>query len=68
MMTGHEKVHRNIVLFSAVLNVLLNLYLIPLLGIIGAALSTTISIFLKNTIDIFYLNKVIKIKLRVLND
>jgi O-antigen/teichoic acid export membrane protein len=47
-MTGHEKVFRNIVLVAAVLNVGMNLVLIPALGICGAAISSMVSISMWN--------------------
>jgi len=40
-MTGYEKSARNTMLVVVVLNVLLNLILIPTLGPLGAAISTT---------------------------
>ncbi|AIC96097.1 flippase [Shouchella lehensis] len=63
MMSGHEKFYRNNVIISAVLNVLLNLTLIPFLGINGAALSTSISLIVKNILAVLYVRKKISIKL-----
>lgn len=51
MMTGYEKLMRNNIIFSSVLNVLLNVVLIPHLGIVGAALSTSISLSTMNLIS-----------------
>ena len=42
-MSGKEKIVMNILLFSALLNVILNAILIPLYGINGAAIGTAIS-------------------------
>lgn len=42
MMTGHQNAAARIVAVSATLNLLLNAILIPLLGMIGAALSTAV--------------------------
>jgi O-antigen/teichoic acid export membrane protein len=50
IMTGHEKWMRNNILFSASLNLAGNLLLVPLLGGLGAALSTAICIVLLNVI------------------
>ncbi|MFQ5890494.1 MAG: flippase [Gemmatimonadota bacterium] len=47
-MTGHQSAFRNIVCCAAVLNVILNLALIPHYGIAGAALGTAISVVLLN--------------------
>ena len=43
MMTGHERVVRNCVAISAFANVSLNLVLVPIWGIIGAAIAAAIS-------------------------
>lgn len=44
IMTGHEKLMRNNMIFSAILNLSGNLVLVPLLGALGAAISTAVSI------------------------
>jgi O-antigen/teichoic acid export membrane protein len=44
IMTGHEKLMRNNMMFSAALNLAGNLALVPLLGALGAAISTAVSI------------------------
>ena len=44
-MTGKQITSRNILLFTAIINIVLNWYLIPIFGIKGAALATAISIF-----------------------
>ncbi len=44
IMTGHEKLMRNNMIFSAALNLAGNLLLVPLLGALGAAISTAFSI------------------------
>lgn len=51
MMSGHEKIIRNIVTFSASMNVLLNVLLIPRYGILGAAVATTLSLVLTSTLS-----------------
>lgn len=43
-MTGHEKLMRNNMIFSAALNLAGNLLLVPLFGALGAAISTAFSI------------------------
>lgn len=44
MMSGNEKSLRDIIAISAILNVILNVILVPSLGMIGAAIATTISL------------------------
>lgn len=44
IMTGHEKLMRNNMIFSAILNLAGNLVLVPPLGAFGAAISTAISV------------------------
>lgn len=44
IMTGHEKLMRNNMIFSAALNFAGNLALVPLFGALGAAVATTVSI------------------------
>ena len=51
-MTGHERIWRNIFGFSATLNVVLNILLIPRLGIYGAAIATAISLSLQMLIAV----------------
>jgi len=44
IMTGHERLMRNNMIFSAGLNLAGNLVLVPMLGALGAAISTAVSI------------------------
>ena len=44
-MSGKQITSRNILFFTAIINIALNWYLIPIYGIKGAAIATTISIF-----------------------
>ena len=44
-MSGKQITSRNILFFTAILNIALNWYLIPIYGIKGAAMATSISIF-----------------------
>jgi O-antigen/teichoic acid export membrane protein len=53
-MTGHQKVFRNIIFCAAVLNVCLNLALIPHFGINGAAFAGMISLAFWNIVTLFY--------------
>ena len=56
-MTGHQKIFGRITVFTAVLNVTLNLILIPKYGINGAAMATGFSIVLNNAIGLIYIKK-----------
>lgn len=54
MMTGHERLMRNTVIVAALLNILLNVTLIPLWGIDGAALATALSVSAMNLLAAWY--------------
>lgn len=54
-MTGNEKTFKNIILTSAIINVLLSFILIPPMGIIGAAIAATISLILWNSVTLIYI-------------
>jgi len=54
-MTGHQKAFRNIVFLSAILNIGLNLLLIPVYGIYGAAFASMISISFWNIAAAMYI-------------
>ncbi len=51
MMSGHEKLMRNNVAAAAVLNVLLNVVLVPPFGIMGAAVATAVSLAVMNVVS-----------------
>lgn len=57
MMTGYEKIHRNITFVIAILNISLNILLIPIYNAYGAALATTICIVIKNFVTVYYVWK-----------
>ena len=50
MMTGHQDLAAKLVAISAVLNIGLNLILIPVVGMVGAAISTAVSLITLNLI------------------
>jgi len=54
-MTGNQNVFRNIMVSTAVLNIVLNLGLIPWIGFIGAAASSTISMCFWNITTLVYI-------------
>ncbi len=57
MMTGYEKLHRNNTLGCAILNIILNVFLIYYMGAFGAALATTISLIVKNVVGVILVYK-----------
>jgi O-antigen/teichoic acid export membrane protein len=59
-MTGRQKIFGKITTISALVNLVLNLILIPKYGIFGAAMSTGFSILLTNLIAIIYIKKHLK--------
>ena len=61
-MIGQQKAFRNIVVLALILNIILNFNLIPLYGGIGAAISTSISLFVWNIGSTIYLRKKLGIK------
>ncbi|MET4801646.1 oligosaccharide flippase family protein [Bradyrhizobium sp. LB11.1] len=61
IMTGHEKLLRNNMIFSAILNLAGNLVLVPLLGALGAAISTAFSISVMKIISWW----IVRYKLRI---
>ena len=63
MMTGHEKVLRNNVAVHTLMNLILNLLLIPPLGIIGAAIASTVSLASRNLVAMFEVRKHLSISL-----
>jgi len=56
-MSGHEKDLRNSVILSGVVVLILNIVLIPTLGILGAAISTAIALILQNLLAVHYVKK-----------
>ena len=49
IMSGYEKIHGYISVFSLILNIILNLILITNFGALGAAIATAITVILSNT-------------------
>ncbi len=56
-MTGKQNVSRNILLFTAFINIALNWYLIPIYGIKGAAIATAISISCCTILGVIFVKK-----------
>lgn len=57
MMSGYEKSLRNIVAFSAILNVILNVMLVPSFGMIGAAVAMAASMILMSALCVASVRK-----------
>ncbi len=56
-MTNRQKVYYYIMMLTIVINVLLNLYLIPRYGINGAAVANTVSLTLSNVTSLVYIRR-----------
>jgi len=56
-MTGHHKAFRNIIIFSALITLCLQIILVPLSGIYGAAISTAVGMALWNLASLIYIKK-----------
>ena len=57
MMTNKQKKLRNFVFYSAIINIILNFMLIPKYGIMGSAISSTISLSIWNLLSLSYIYK-----------
>ena len=53
-MTGGEKTFQVIVFLALIINLLLNILLIPVYGIIGAAFATLFSVGFWNLVSVYY--------------
>ena len=56
-MTGHQKIHQNIVLVALGINIILNSILTPKYGAVGAAIATVISMTFWNVYGAIYLKR-----------
>ena len=57
IMTENQKIFRNIILLTTVLNIMLNIFLIPIYGILGAAVSSMICVIIWNVSSYIYIYK-----------
>ncbi|MBT7903306.1 flippase [Candidatus Woesearchaeota archaeon] len=64
---GKPKIIAKIVLGVALLNIILNIILIPLIGVVGAAISTSISQIIMLILSILALKQLINIKLPIIS-
>lgn len=60
---GQPKINTKIMFIGATFNILTNFYFIPRYGIFGAGLTSLLSYFLILSLSIFYLNRLIKLKI-----
>jgi O-antigen/teichoic acid export membrane protein len=60
-MTGYQKEYNYIMIISAVINIVLNYFLIPIYGIEGAAMASAISMVLWNIASVVF----VKIKMKI---
>ena len=56
-MTGKEKIYQNILFISLILNVIINIFLIPRIGVEGAAIASALSMLFWNLSSVFYIYK-----------
>jgi O-antigen/teichoic acid export membrane protein len=63
MMTGHEKVMRNNIIFASIINVLLTLILVPTHGATGAAIAAAISLIIMNMTSLYLVIKILKVNI-----
>ena len=63
---GRPKIVTKIVLFAALINILLNLLLIPLFGIVGAAWATFVSYFIALCLSTYWVSKHVAIRMPIL--
>ena len=61
MMSGKERVLRNITAIVALIAIILNLILVPILGTTGAAIATSCCMSLQNIICLFYVKRTLGI-------
>ena len=52
-MTGKQKTFQYIIFLSAIINILLNFILVPIYGIMGAAISSLISLIFRNFVSVY---------------
>ena len=57
-MTGKQKIYLNIILIATIINIILNLVLVPVYGINGAALSTMVSMAFAHLLMVIFVYKI----------
>jgi O-antigen/teichoic acid export membrane protein len=56
-LTDNQVLQQNITMFTVVINVLLNIILIPIYGIIGAAIASSTGLILRNLISVYFIKR-----------
>lgn len=56
-MTGYQKDYQNIIFIGVLINIILNILLIPNIGLIGAAIATTLSLLYWNFAALIFMKK-----------
>ena len=56
-MTGNEKIFRNVLSIGLIINIVLNIILIPRSGIIGAAIASASSLIIWNVLSLIFIKK-----------
>lgn len=56
-MSGHERDLRNCMLISGIFSVIVPITLVPFYGVVGAAISTALSVALQNLLVVFFVKK-----------
>jgi len=59
IMTGHEKLHQRNTIFVAIFTLIVAFLLIPLYGIVGAAITTSLSMSVQNLLSFYFARKYI---------
>ena len=62
-MTNQQSIVRNIIAFGLFVNIVFNIILIPLYGITGAAIATTLGIIMWNLLGVYYVYKKLNISI-----
>ncbi|OIQ31059.1 MAG: hypothetical protein BM564_02265 [Bacteroidetes bacterium MedPE-SWsnd-G2] len=65
-MTGRQNKYQNLLILSVIINVILNLFLIPKYGMLGAAISTAFSTVFWNVMGAVFIHKLDRINITIL--
>ena len=60
-MTEYQNIFKWIIIFAVIINIVLNIFLIPSYGIFGAAIASMISLVLWNILSCMYIYRKFKI-------
>jgi O-antigen/teichoic acid export membrane protein len=68
IMTGYQNNFQNILIFGLIINVVLNIILIPIYGLIGAAIATTLSFIIWKILALMLMKREFGFTTKVYND